>query len=88
MVVQAIAFSTQVLAIGAFVACVLQQRFPLMDRSQSGWVIHKYGESILANVPPDSLLLAHTDLDWNPVRYLLHCEGVYLTRVLTLEYTI
>lgn len=25
-----------------------------------------------------SLLLSHTDLDWNPVRYLQHCEGVGL----------
>lgn len=25
-----------------------------------------------------SLLLSHTDLDWNPVRYIQHCEGVGL----------
>ena len=28
-----------------------------------------YGRALLASLPPDSLLLSHTDLDWNTVRY-------------------
>lgn len=38
--------------------------------------MHRYAAAALASLPPRSLLLAHTDLDWNPVRYLRHCEGL------------
>ena len=30
---------------------------------------------MLAVLPPKALLLSHTDLDWNSVRYLRTCEG-------------
>jgi hypothetical protein len=30
---------------------------------------------VLDQLPPRSLLLSHTDLTWNPVRYLQTCEG-------------
>lgn len=34
-----------------------------------GWC--RYGEALLSSLPPGpSLLLSHTDLNWNPVRYL------------------
>lgn len=67
----------------AVVAVVVSSRFRAMDRSFYGWTMHQYGESILRSLPPASseagsgpavLLLAHTDLNWNPVRYLLTCE--------------
>ena len=51
--------------------------------------MHRYGESILSVIPSShdnindstdiiltkSLLFAHTDLNWNPVRYLLTCDS-------------
>ena len=30
----------------------------------------------MSSLPAHSLLLSHTDLDWNPIRYLRECEGV------------
>ena len=57
-----------------FVA-LLRSRYSLMDRSKSGWIMHSYGEAILEALPQNSLLLSHTDLDWNPTRYLRECEG-------------
>jgi hypothetical protein len=48
-----------------------------MTKCRDGWVIHSYGQLILDSLPEGgSLLLAHTDLDWNPVRYLRHCAGL------------
>lgn len=57
-------------------ATVLHTRFALMDRSTSGWLMHRYAEATLQSLPPKSLLLSHTDLDWNPMRYLRECQGV------------
>ena len=45
-------------------------------RSDIFWTMHDYGMSILETLPPQSLLLSHTDLDWNTVRYLQLCEGI------------
>jgi hypothetical protein len=36
----------------------------------------EYGRAILNSLPPDSVLLAHTDLDWNTARYLRNCENM------------
>ncbi len=57
-----------------FLSLVLFNRFALMDKSSYGWVLHRYAENTLKSLPPNSLLLAHTDLDWNPMRYLRLCE--------------
>lgn len=57
-------------------AIVLHLRFAIMDRSTSGWLMHRYAEATLQSLPPKSLLLSHTDLDWNPMRYLRECQGV------------
>jgi len=45
-------------------------------RDGHGWTMHRYGEAMLASLPPNALLLTHTDLDWNTVRYLRSCEGL------------
>ena len=46
------------------------------DRSgEAGLAIHRHGAAILGSLPPGALLLAHSDLDWNPVRYLRACDG-------------
>ena len=47
----------------------------LLHNQKSGAIISKYGEALLNTIPDDSLLVAHTDLDWNTVRYLRVCEG-------------
>ena len=38
--------------------------------------MHTYGYQLLKSLPPHSLLISHTDLDWNPTRYLQECEAV------------
>ena len=38
--------------------------------------MHSYGENQLASLPPHSLLVSHTDLDWNPTRYLQECHKI------------
>jgi hypothetical protein len=53
---------------------LVSSRYTVMDRSKTGWIMHKYGEAILDTLPRNSLLLSHTDLDWNPTRYLRECE--------------
>lgn len=55
---------------------IIGTRFALMDRSRTGSIMHKYGEAALTSLPSNSLLLSHTDLDWNPIRYLRECQGV------------
>lgn len=60
----------------AYISYILYHRFPTSDKSSSGWVMHKYAESALRSLPQNSLLLSHTDLDWNPIRYLRTCEGM------------
>lgn len=59
----------------ALVTALLRARFPLMDKSREA-IIHAYALGGLESLPRNSLLLAHTDLDWNPMRYLRACEGV------------
>ena len=75
-----------------YVTAVLRARWPAMDKSSAGYVLHNYGTALLHSVmhtgdvndsdsvtsvsPAPALLLSHTDLDWNPVRYLQNCEGV------------
>jgi len=67
-------------------AVIVSTRFSLMDRSRSGWVMHRYAQSALRSLPPKSLLLSHTDLDWNPMRYLRECEGERADDVVQLSF--
>jgi hypothetical protein len=62
-------------ALALLLAAILHSRFPDMDRSRSGWIMHDYANTTLSSLPPKSLLLSHTDLDWNPMRYLRECQG-------------
>ena len=66
---------TQISIVVFVFAFMVQSRYSTMDRSKTGWIMHTYGEAILESLPQNSLLLAHTDLDWNPTRYLRECEG-------------
>jgi hypothetical protein len=58
-----------------FLSSLLYQRLPLNNRSELGWIIHKYGEATLSVIPDQSLLLSHTDIDLNSIRYLRLCEN-------------
>ncbi|RHY28945.1 hypothetical protein DYB32_005577 [Aphanomyces invadans] len=40
----------------------------------SGVVISSYGNALLDTLPPNSVLLSYTDINWNSVRYLQECE--------------
>ena len=55
---------------------ICSQRWHRLDRSDSGWIMHRYGQELLSSLPGNSLLLAHTDLDLNTARYLRECEGM------------
>jgi len=50
-------------------------RYPHADRSDASFN-SSYGKAILDSLPGNSLLLSHTDLDWNTVRYMRLCEGI------------
>ena len=56
-------------------ACLTVQHAPELNRSGRGTAIHEYAESVLTTVGEGGVLLSHTDLDWNPVRYLQQCLG-------------
>ena len=58
-----------------FFAFIVSQRFIAMDRSKSGWIMNAYAEELVNSIPSNSLLLSHTDLNWNPLRYLSECES-------------
>ena len=51
----------------------LYTRLSLMDRSDALFS-STYGVTLLSSLPPNAILLSHTDLDWNTVRYLRECE--------------
>jgi hypothetical protein len=38
--------------------------------------VGRFGRALLGSLPPRSLLLSHTDLNYNAVRYLQACEGL------------
>jgi hypothetical protein len=54
----------------AAVNVVLPRNASVFLRSPAGLSVHSYGSTILSQLPEDSLLLSHTDLTWNSVRYL------------------
>jgi len=39
-------------------------------------ILHDYANAILNTLPKNSLLLSHSDLNWNSIRYLQTCESV------------
>ena len=61
---------------GALLSALLYGRLEEADRSSAGWTLHKYAAAVLDSVPTNGVLLSHTDLDWNPVRYLRQCQNV------------
>ena len=62
----------------ALCVCVVASRvaalWPALDFSAVA-VLATHGAAALAAVPEGGLLLSHTDLHWNPARYLRACEG-------------
>lgn len=58
----------------ALAAFIIYSRFGQIDKSSTGDIMHRYAASTLDTIPEHSLLLSHTDLDWNPMRYLRTCE--------------
>jgi hypothetical protein len=80
--------ATECAIVVVYISVTLHLRYDSMDKSTAGDVMYRYGSAVLSAVMPEraesadsqvplqSLLLSHTDLDWNPVRYLQHCEGV------------
>jgi hypothetical protein len=65
----------EVFVIAVVLALVVNLRFPLMNKSNDGNMIQLFGQNILDSLPKNAILLSHTDLDWNSVRYLRDCEG-------------
>jgi hypothetical protein len=61
---------------GALLSVLLYGRLEEADRSSAGWTLHKYAAAVLDSVPTNGVLLSHTDLDWNPVRYLRQCQNM------------
>lgn len=67
----------------AVAAVLIAAHWSTMYRNDyEGWTMHRYAENIIQSPQrlakemnaSEIILLAHTDLDWNPVRYLLTCE--------------
>lgn len=50
--------------------CVTRSGFSPSNQSEWGWTMHRYAQVVLDSLPPHSLLLSHTDLNWNTIRYL------------------
>ncbi len=76
----------QYTVVGILMAYLVSNRFSDMDRSNSGWIMHSYAEELLHSLPSKSLLLSHTDLNWNPLRYVTECES-YNTKGLNFDRT-
>lgn len=38
--------------------------------------MRNYGATVLESMPRDAILLSHSDMQWNTVRYLQVCEGM------------
>ncbi|OQR88974.1 hypothetical protein THRCLA_09991 [Thraustotheca clavata] len=66
--------------IGAIVSAVwlvytqLTMHYNISNHSKKGNVISAYGNALLDTLPPNSILLSYTDINWNSVRYLQECE--------------
>jgi len=66
----------QLAIVAIIVSIIVKGRYSSMDRSSTGSVLGHYATSTLDILPIGSLLLSHTDLDWNSVRYLQSCESM------------
>ena len=60
---------------GLLLSALIATRLHEQNRSWSGWAVHRYAEAVLDSMPANAVLLSHTDLDWNPVRFLQHCQA-------------
>jgi len=59
----------------AIVAIIIHNsRRKLFWHENKGMVLTDYANGVLSTIPQHSLLLSHTDLDWNSIRYLRVCE--------------
>ena len=47
----------------------------LIQNKTTGKLPSEYGKALMQSIPSNGLLLAHTDLNWNTVRYLQVCEN-------------
>ena len=56
------------------IAFSIQRNYTFFASNNSNKHFHNYGRSIIDSLPNQSLLISHTDLDWNSVRYLRNCE--------------
>ena len=54
---------------------VMIHSYPSVNRN-NGILMRNYGAGILDSLPHDSILLSHSDMQWNAVRYLQTCEGL------------
>ncbi|RYH20366.1 DUF2723 domain-containing protein [archaeon] len=64
-------------------AVLLRYQFPLSNKSHTGDILSKYAYSTMSVIQPYSLVLSHSDLDWNPMRYIRTCEGAFPDRNIT-----
>ncbi|CAM9708487.1 unnamed protein product, partial [Ectocarpus fasciculatus] len=69
------------LTVSILLVSIVSSRVELLNHSVDGWIMHSYGEYIIRSVTKSAsdrneLLLSHTDLDWNSVRYVRTCERV------------
>jgi hypothetical protein len=63
-----------IMMVSAYAFFVLRDRFAANDRSRDGTIMHVYGNNTLNILPKHSIYVAHTDLDWNAIRYFQLCE--------------
>ena len=68
--------SMLVLVIGLLFKVFVLNQFEKMDKSKTGRVMHQYAQLTVDSIPTNSILVSHTDLDWNTIRYLRNCDGV------------
>ena len=57
------------------VTAIMLMNFNEFDRSQVGGTLHLFAQNTLDTISHGGALIAHTDLTWNPIRYLQHCES-------------
>ncbi len=55
--------------------CISRQSSTLIMMKEPKMIIHDYATSLLESLPPNSLLLSFSDLNWNSVRYFQACEN-------------
>jgi hypothetical protein len=58
----------------ALLGIKIQSNFRILNHRHDGHLLSSYGKSILETLPKNSLVLSHTDINWNTLRYLQACE--------------